>query len=104
VAAGKAVDVGQHGGQVGEGDTEPAGQGGGVFVDRGGGDKRAAAGVFGAVEGGGGELAVDAVALHGAAHDEVVPAPAVVGAAAVVLQRTPEVRGGEGGDLVGHAQ
>ena len=48
--------------------------------------------------------AVEAAALHGAAHHEVMPAPAVIRAVGIRAQRAAEIRGRERGDLVGHAQ
>ena len=67
----------------------------------GGGDPAAGAGVVGAVDGEGGEGAVDLLAGDAAAEDQLVVAPAVVGAAAGVdRERAAEVGGGELGDAV----
>src|SRR5436305_8809318 len=97
--------VGKHRGHVRRGDPEPAGESGAVLVDRGGGDPAAlAAGVVGTALAQGGNLAVDVAAADGAAQDHLVVAPAVVRAAAVAHQGAAEVRGGEGGDVVGQAE
>lgn len=50
------------------------------------------------------EVAIQIAALDGAAHHEVMRAPAVVRAVAVAREGATEVRGGEGGDLIGRAQ
>jgi hypothetical protein len=41
--------------------------------------------------------------MHGTAHDEVVPAPAVVGTIAIAGECSPELRGRERGHLVAQA-
>ena len=64
----------------------------------------ALADVVGAVVGDHRRRAVVAAAVDRAADHEVHAAPAMVGAVAVAGQRAAEVRGGEGGDLVGDAE
>lgn len=91
-------------GEVGGADAEPGGEGGGVFVDAGRGNPAPETGVVGAVDGEGGHLAVEVAAFDGAAHDDGVAAPTVVGAVAVGAEGAAEIGGGEGGDLVGDAE
>jgi hypothetical protein len=51
-----------------------------------------------------GECSIQLTAAHGATDDEVVRAPAVVGALAVGGEGAAEIGGAEGGDLLGDAE
>ena len=106
VRGGEAAEIREDVGHVGGVDAEPFGECGAVLIDAGGGDPAACAGVVGAVDLEDGELAVGAFAFDCAgagavaAEDDVVGAPAVVGALAVAGEGAPEVAGGEADDFV----
>lgn len=97
-------EVGKDLADLAVGEAEPAGQGSGVLIDRGGGDEAAGADVVGLIGADDRVLAVHIVALDSAADDEVMAAPAVVGAIAVAREGASEVGGGEGGDAVAEAR
>ncbi len=63
------------------------------MIDGGGGDPLAVAGVVGAVDGEVGVGADDAAAFDGTAHNEMIAAPAVVGALAVALEGAAKIGG-----------
>src|SRR5689334_5342762 len=100
----EAADVGKGGAHAGVAHAEPAGEGGAVFVDARGGDPAAVRGVVGAADGERGHAAVDVAAFDGAADDDVMTAPAVVGTVAVGPVGAAEIRGGEGGHAIGAAE
>src|SRR6185503_7291381 len=76
-----------------------------VFIDTGRGNPRAArTGVIRTPDGEVGHLAVDVAALDGAADDEVIRAPAMVGAIAIRVKRATKVRRGERRDLLRAAE
>src|SRR4051812_12757311 len=79
----EAADVGKGSAEIGGADAEPAREGGAVFVDAGGGDPGALRGVVGTADRERGHGAVNVAAVDGTAHDDVVRAPAVIGAVAV---------------------
>src|SRR5262245_47699419 len=72
VGAGEAAEVGEDERQVARRHSEPAGEGGRVLVDRGGGDPPPVAGIVGTTDGEGRQMAVDPAAAYGAAEHEVV--------------------------------
>jgi hypothetical protein len=82
------------------GETEPAREGSCVLVDGSGGYEAASSDVVCLVRTDDGILAIHIVALDSAADNEVMTAPAVVGAVAVAGEGAAEVGGSEGGDLV----
>ena len=104
IRAAKVADVRQHQAQVRFAHAEPARQGGGELVDRGGRQQPAGADFVVVVQAHDRERAVVALAQHRSAEHEVVRSPAVVGTVAVAGQRAAEVRSGEGGHVVGHAE
>ena len=50
------------------------------------------------------DVAENVTTPDGAPHDDMVAAPAMVGAVSVDGERPAEIRRGEGGDALGHAQ
>src|SRR5689334_24133288 len=110
-AGGEAAEVREHVRDAARIDTVPARERGRVLVDGEGRDDLAIAGVVGIAvvrlafvvlrqrrHG-----AVEPLAAYSAADDEVVAAPAVIGAVAVDRERTTEIGCGECGDAVGDA-
>ena len=76
--------------------AEPLGQGGGILVNAGAGDPSPGSRVAGTVNGEVRKGAVDLLTLNGAAEDQVIVAPAMVGAVPTVDQESPaEIAAGE---------
>ena len=100
----EVADVRQDARQFGRAAAEPARQRRGELIDRGRRQQPALPHLVVGLDRHMRRGAVELPAIDRAAHHEVVAAPAVVGAVGVRAQRAAEVRRGEGGDLVGHAQ
>src|SRR5438477_1846662 len=83
IRMGEAADVRQNARQIGGAHAEPGRERGGKFVHGSCRNPAALAGVVGAVDGERGESAEQTSALNRAAEDELMAAPAVVGAGAV---------------------
>ena len=102
IGGGKASDIGCNRRQLGWCNPEPQAERGGQLVDRGGRQQPSLPDLIIAADRDLRGAAVEPPAAHPAADDEVVPAPAVIGAVAVDCEGSAEIRRGEGGDLFGH--
>jgi len=94
----------EEGGQEAVAHAEPACQGGGILLDRGGGNQPPEAGIVRSVDGEVGEGAVEFAARDAAARHTVDVAPGVVGAVAIGGQGAAEIRQGEAGHGVAHPE
>ena len=97
-------DVRKHCRQIGTADTEPCCERCGEFIDRSRRNPAASSGVVGAVDGQRGECAEKSAPVHGAAHNELMAAPAVIGTGPIRWERAAEIGCGESRDGIGDAQ
>jgi len=86
----EVAEVGKDGANLRVGEAEPTGEGSGVLLDGGGGNEAACAEVVGLIDTDDRVLTVHVLALHSAANDEVVAAPAVVGSVGVGSEVRPK--------------
>jgi len=102
IGRGEAADIGKDGGQIAGVHAEPGGDGGEILVNRGGRDPATGARVVGAIDSERGKRAVGFSAVDrtmvgraGAAHDEMMAAPAMIAADSVAWKRAAKIaRGG----------
>src|SRR6266480_7723808 len=95
VRMGEATDVRKNGRQIGGGDAEPRRKRGGKFVDGRRGNPATLSGIVGAVDRKGWEGSEQAPALHGAAENELMAPPSVIGPGSVCWISSAEIGRGE---------
>jgi hypothetical protein len=100
----ESSDIWEHSRKIWTAHTEPCRQGRGEFIHRSCWNPATLSGIVRSIDGQGRERSEQSAALDGAAEDELMAAPAVVGARTVRGESATKIRGGESGDVLSDPQ
>ena len=104
IRRGEPAKVGEDSAELVVVHSEPGGKRREILVNGCRGNPAAGVGIVWSVDGQRGELAVSPLAFNRAAQDEVMAAPAMVGARRVAGEGASEIAGGKRGDVLGKTE